>query len=139
LLLGESGENDLKMAKMNLEENLRKEIQKKIGKGKGGASRPRPRFWPAGRSRPGPPALSPSPSSRSRPRPRARTASPRRRGAPAGLGRRVAGMRQRGRARSATRSPWTRPPKPPLPFAPSTARSCPLLALAQRSPLRRTP
>jgi hypothetical protein len=40
-------------------------------KGKGGASRPRPRFWPTGRSRLGPPALSPPPSPRSRPRPRA--------------------------------------------------------------------
>jgi len=29
LPLGESGENDLKIAKMNLEEKLRKEIQKK--------------------------------------------------------------------------------------------------------------
>jgi hypothetical protein len=30
LLLGENGENDLKMVKMLLEEDLRKEIQKKI-------------------------------------------------------------------------------------------------------------
>jgi hypothetical protein len=36
LLLGENGENDLKMVKMLLEENLRKEIQKKNGKGKRG-------------------------------------------------------------------------------------------------------
>jgi len=79
---------------------LRKEIQKeKIEKGKGGASRPRPHFWPARRSRPSPPALSPSPRPRSRPRRvHARTAAPRRRGEPAELGCRVASMRSPGRA-----------------------------------------
>ena len=74
---------------MNLEKELRKEIQKKE-KVKEGASRPRPRFWPAGRSRPSPPAPAP--------RPRARTATPCRRGEPAELGRRVACMRRLGRA-----------------------------------------
>jgi hypothetical protein len=36
LLLGENGENDLKMVKMLLEEDLRKENLKKNGKGKRG-------------------------------------------------------------------------------------------------------
>ena len=48
LLLGENGENDFKVVQMILKKSLRKEIQKKNRKGKGGASRPRPRFWPAG-------------------------------------------------------------------------------------------
>ena len=45
---------------MNLEKDLRKEIQKNR-KRKGGDSRPRPHFWPTGRSRPNPPALAPFP------------------------------------------------------------------------------
>ena len=92
-------------------------------KGKGGASRPRPRFWPTGRSRLGPPALSPPPSPRSRPRPRADSA------------RRDAVARRQGSAAawracdgvetpwSATRCPRSRSPPPPLPFAPLSSLS----------------
>jgi hypothetical protein len=129
----------LKMAKMNLWENLRKEIQKKNRKGKGGASRPRPRFWPAGRSRPGPPAPSPSPSSRSRPRPRARTASPCRRGAPAEPGRRVAGMRRRGDALVGHQEPLDAPAEAPAPICAlhrSLSPLCSLSRSARRSAAR---
>ena len=76
---------------MNLEKIGEKKL-KKIEKGKGGASRPRPHFWPTGRSRPSPPALVPAPC------PRTRTAAPRRLGTPAEHGRRVARMRRLGRA-----------------------------------------
>jgi hypothetical protein len=102
---------------------LRKEIKKNNRKGKGGASRPRPRFWPAGRSRPGPPAPSPSPSSCSRPRPRARTASPCRRGAPAEPGRRVAGMRRRGDALVGHQEPLDAPAEAPAPICALHSRS----------------
>ena len=67
-------------------------------KGKGGASRLRPRFWPTGRSRPSPPALAPFPALVLAPRPRVRTAAPCRCCEPAELGRRVARMRWLGRA-----------------------------------------
>jgi hypothetical protein len=73
LLLGESGENDLKMVKMLLEEDLRKEIQKKWKRekgalaGRGLASGP---LAEAGSARP----RSPLPLPRARARFRARTA-----------------------------------------------------------------
>ena len=89
----------VKASKVHLKLFGEKKFKKKLEKGKGGASRPRPHFWPAGRSRPSPPALSPSTPPRSRPRRvRARTAAPRRRGEPAELGCRVASMRSPGRA-----------------------------------------
>jgi len=92
-ILGAKPKNDFKWVKMSLEKYLKKKKFKKNGKGKGGASRPRPCFWPAGRSRPSTPA-------RHLPR-RAcvhmRTAVPRRSGEPAELVRRVARMRRGGR------------------------------------------
>ena len=86
-------------------------------KGKGGASRPRPRFWPAGRSWPSPPALAPSSRSRRR-RVHAR-------GRPC---RDAVARRQHSAAAwracgdldvpwSATRFARPRPPSPPLPDA----------------------
>ena len=67
-------------------------------KRKGGASRPRPHFWPTGRSRPSPPALTPFPALTPATCARARTTAPCRRGEPAELGRSVAHMRRLGRA-----------------------------------------
>jgi len=70
-----------------------KRNSKKMEKGKGGASRPPPRFWPAGQSRP-------SPRTRHAPsRTRVhvwRPTAPCRRGEPVGLCRRVARMRRPG-------------------------------------------
>ena len=111
------------MVKMLLEEDLRKEIQKKMEKGKGGASRPRPRFCPTGRSRLGPPAHSPPPSPRSRSRPRADSA---RRGAVARRQGSAAAWRACDGVEtpwSATRCPRSRSPPPPLPFAPLSSLS----------------
>ena len=82
---------------MNLEKIGEKKL-KKIEKGKGGASRPRPHFWPTGRSRPSPPTLAPFPALAPAPCPRARTAALCRRGELAELGRHVARMRRLGRA-----------------------------------------
>ena len=107
-------------------------------KKKGGASRPRPHFWPAGRSRPSPPALAPFPAPAPAPRPRVRTAAPRRRGTPAELGRHVARMRRLGRTLVGHQ---VRPVASA--FAPAARRAPPLalslsLACAQQ-PLRRSP
>jgi hypothetical protein len=113
----------LKIVKMLLEEDLRKEFFKKKKRGKGGASRPRPRFWPTGRSRLGPPALSPPPSPRPRSRPRADSA---RRGAVARRQGSAAAWRACGSEdapRSATKAPRSRSPPPPLPFAPLSSLS----------------
>ena len=60
-VLGAKPEKGFKLVKISLEKYLRKEIQK-MEKGKRGASRPRPRFWPVGRSRPCPPARLPLPA-----------------------------------------------------------------------------
>jgi hypothetical protein len=113
----------LKMAKMNLWENLRKEIQKKIEKGKGAlagrglASGP---LAEAGLARPRLPLPPPRARARVRARGRPRRAAVARRQSLAAAWRACGGVET---PWSATRSPWTRPPKPPLPFAPSTARS----------------
>ena len=110
---------------------------KKWKKGRGGASRPRPRFWPAGRSRPSPPARHPLPRAS------------------------VASMRADGRAatpwhagsvrptRGAHEPGWTHPGRPP--GAPDHARLRPRcqtrsstrslalsLARAQQQPRRRS-
>ena len=121
---------------MLLEENLRKEIQKKWKREKGGASRPRPRFWPTGRSRLGPPALSPPPfpalapaSARGRPR---RDAVARRQDLAAAW--RACGSEDA--SWSATRSARSRSPPPPLPFAPLSSLS---LALSPSLRARRAP
>jgi len=95
-VLGVKPEKDFKWVKMSLEKYLKKEI-KKNRKGKGGASRLRPRFWPAGQSRPSPLARHPPPRASARASVHARTAVPRRLGGPAELGRRVVRMRRGGR------------------------------------------
>ena len=104
-------------------------------KGKGGASRPRPRFWPTGRSRLGPPALSPPPfpalapaSARGRPR---RDAVARRQDSAAAW-RACDGVET---PWSATRCPRSRSPPPPLPFAPLSSLS---LALSLSRSARRS-
>ena len=101
-------------------------------KGKGGASRLRPRFWPAGRSWPSPPALTPLPATAPAPRPRARTATPLRHGTPAAFDRRVARMRRLGRALVGHE---VRPTAPA--FAPA-ARHAPPLALSTSLPPTRS-
>ena len=100
-------------------------------KGKGGASRKRPRFWPAGRSQPSLPARHPLPALAPAPRPHARTAAPRRRGTPAAFGRRVARMRRLGRALVGHQ---VRPTAPA--FAPTARRARPLALSLSLSPAR---
>jgi len=75
----------------------KKKFKQKMEKGKGGASRPRPRFWPAGRSWPSPRARLPPPCARARVHAR-RAAAPCHRCEPAGLYRRMARMRRGGHA-----------------------------------------
>ena len=96
-------------------------------------------MWPTGRSRPSPPALTPSP--RQRPR-RARARGRPRHAAVARRQSLAAAWRACGSLDapwSATRSARPRSPLPPLPFALLHSRSRPPLARAQQPPLRRTP
>ena len=99
------------MGQNELGKYLEKEI-KKWKKGKGGASRPRPRFWPAGRSRPSPPTRHPLHARE--PCPRAWTAAPRRRGTPAALGPTWRACARVDAPWSATRCARPRPPPSPL-------------------------
>ena len=67
-------------------------------KGKGGASRPQPHFWPTGRSQPSPPARHPPPHASAHACVHVWTAARCRRGKPAELSHRVACMHRPRRA-----------------------------------------
>ena len=94
------------IVQMNLEKELRKE-NKKTEKGKGGASRPRPHFWPAAEAGPARPRSPPSPH----PHPRQRRDAVARRQNSVAPWRACDGLDA---LWSATRCARPRPPSPPL-------------------------
>ena len=101
---------------------LGKRNSRKLEKGKGGASRPRPRFWHAGRSRPSPPTRLPLPAPAST-RGRLRRDAVASRQSSAAAWRACAGVDA---PWSATRCARPRPPPPPLPVVPLRSLSHPL-------------
>ena len=106
----------------------KKTFKKKWKRERGGASRPQPRFWPVGRSRPSPRACLPCPRARARVHARW-PAAPCRRGEPAGLYRCVARMRRGGHALVGHREPPVTLASPS-----SSIRACPLPLSHSHSP-----
>ena len=136
--MGESGENDLKMVKMNLERIWRKEIQKKRRKGQALLGQPRFPFGPASG-----PACLPFPLSPARAAPASLHPAPATWRPYAGVGRAVAGL-QPPMVGTPARAPKPFPPFcPPRPPSPSSLRShhaaaaAPLRAIAGESPAAR--